>query len=190
MDAVVCQRCYSALPAFDDDEVRCVQCGAHARLLLFPALLTPPKRGRPGEALLVDGQSSCFYHPEKAAVIPCETCGRFLCTLCDIELGDRHVCPGCLASDESDARTGLDAQRALPDAVALDLALVSIIPLFWWVAVFTAPMVLFLCVQYWNTETSVVERGRWRLVLALLISITELVVIVTFLFFVVLGMVA
>lgn len=190
MDAVICQRCHSALPAVGGDEVRCDQCGAHARLLLFPALLKPPQRGRAGDALLIDGQSSCFYHPEKAAVIPCETCGRFLCALCDIELGDRHVCPGCLASDESDARTGLDSQRALPDAVALDLAVVPIIPLFWWSSVFTAPMVLFLCVQYWNAETSVVRRGRWRLILALLIAGTQLVLIVTFFFFLVLGMMA
>lgn len=190
MDAVVCQRCHSALPAFSNNEMRCSQCGAHAKLLAFPALLRPVVRGRTGETLIVDGQSSCFYHPEKAAVLPCETCGRFLCALCDIEIGDRHVCPGCLTSDESGARSGLDAQRTLPDTIALDLSIVPVLPIFWWIAVFTAPLVLFLCIQYWNTETSLVRRGRWRLILALLIAGSQLVLIVTFLFFMVLGMLA
>jgi hypothetical protein len=190
VDAVVCQRCFSALPEPGGEEIRCTQCGAHARLMIYPALLRPPDRGRVGETLMIDGQSSCFYHPEKAASVPCETCGRFLCTLCDIELGDRHVCPGCLGSDESGARSGLDAQRSLPDTIALDLSLIPLIPIFWWAILFTAPMVLFLCIQYWNAETSLIRRGRWRLILALLISGSELVVIVTFFFFILLGTLA
>lgn len=137
---------------------------------------------------MVDGQTSCFYHPEKAAVLPCETCGRFLCALCDIELGDRHVCPACLGSDASEARKGLDAERSLPDNIALDLSLLPIIPLFWWVAPFTAPMVLFICVRYWNAETSLVRSGRWRFIVALLLAGTELVIMISFLFFVILGM--
>jgi len=56
--------------------------------------------------------------------------------------------------------------------------------------VFTAPMVLFLCVRYWNAETSLVRRGRWRLILALLIAGAELVLIVTFFFYILLGMMA
>ncbi len=187
MDAVVCQRCFSALPALAGQEVRCAECRAHARLMVFPALLKPQERGTAAAPLLADGQSSCFYHPEKAATIPCDKCGRFLCTLCDIKLGDDHVCPGCLASDESDARKGLDAHRFLPDTVALDLAIVPLIPFFWGLMIFTAPMVLFLCVRYWNAETSLIQRGRWRMVLALLIAGTQLVLIVTFFFFVLLG---
>lgn len=188
MDAVVCQRCFTALPHSSREEVRCTRCGARARLALFPALLKPPEISRAGESLMVDGQTSCFYHPEKAAVLPCETCGRFLCALCDIELGDRHVCPACLGSDESEARKGLDAERSLPDNIALDLSLLPIIPLFWWVAPFTAPMVLFICVRYWNSETSLVRSGRWRFIVALLLAGTELVIMISFLFFVILGM--
>lgn len=188
MEAVVCQRCYSALPDSHGREVRCTQCGAHTRLSLFPALLKPPERGRAGDTLLVDGQSSCFYHPEKAAILPCQTCGRFLCALCDIELGDMHVCPACLGLTESEARKGLIVERALPENVALDLSILPLIPIFWWLAPFTAPMVLFVCVRYWNEETSLVRHGRWRFILALLLAGTQLVVMVTFLFFVLLGM--
>ena len=188
MEAVVCQRCFGALPSSDGNEVRCTTCGARTHLSIFPALLKPLEQGRAGDALLVSDQSSCFYHPEKAAVLPCDSCGRFLCALCDVELGDKHVCPACLGSDESDASAGLVTQRSLPDSVALDLALVPIFPIFWWLSVFTAPMVLFICVQYWNAETSIVRRGRWRLVLALLIAGSELVLIVTFLFFILLGL--
>jgi len=186
----VCQRCFGALPESRGQEVRCTQCGARTRLSVFPALLKPRERGRTGDALLVSDQSSCFYHPEKAAVLPCDTCGRFLCALCDVELGDKHVCPACLGSDESDASAGLVTNRSLPDSVALDLSIVGALPFFWWICVFTAPMVLFMCVQYWNAETSIVRHGRWRLILALLIAGSELVLIVTFFFFILLGMMA
>ena len=55
----------------------CPACGVPVQVEIFPALFRPLARGRDGEALMVEGESSCFYHPQKKAVVPCQGCGRF-----------------------------------------------------------------------------------------------------------------
>jgi hypothetical protein len=42
------------------------------------------------------GEAVCFFHPEKKAAISCQQCGRFICTLCDLPMGSRHLCPSCV----------------------------------------------------------------------------------------------
>ena len=63
-------------------------------LLVESASFLHPYADRPGritvaDALLSEGESSCFYHPNKRAVVPCDQCGRFLCTLCRVDFGQR-----------------------------------------------------------------------------------------------------
>jgi hypothetical protein len=64
---------------------------------LFPAFQSPPEEvstasGKRAE----EGEAVCFFHPEKRAESSCEQCGRFICALCDLPLGGRHLCPKCL----------------------------------------------------------------------------------------------
>ena len=40
-------------------------------------------------------QATCFFHPDKAFQACCQRCGRFVCALCDLQLGAEHVCPAC-----------------------------------------------------------------------------------------------
>ena len=79
--------------------------------------------GSIGEAIVVEGEAACFYHPGKRATVPCGVCGRFLCALCDLELNGRHVCPACLETSrrKGDLRN-LDTRRMLYDSAALSLA--------------------------------------------------------------------
>src|SRR4051812_45824912 len=96
---LLCPKCKTAV---SDDSlnrgelVACRSCAAPLQAEIFPAFFRPVALGRGGEALLVETESSCFYHPHKKAVLPCEGCGRFLCALCDCELRGRHFCPACL----------------------------------------------------------------------------------------------
>lgn len=86
--------------------------------------------------MLVDpSDASCFFHAGKKAAVACETCGRFLCSLCDLEFGGRHICPPCLAAGRKKGTLGkYDHFRlswsgvALLIAVALPLASIGLTP--------------------------------------------------------------
>jgi hypothetical protein len=96
-----CPKCRGALPppqAEGAGMAVCPRCRTRAEFEVFPAHFAGPRLGRPGEALVDASEASCFFHPEKRASIACESCGRFLCALCDLEMEGRHICPTCLAA--------------------------------------------------------------------------------------------
>jgi len=172
-----CPRCGAALDegAFNQpDLVHCPTCGDRLQIEIFPALFRPTTRGHAGDAVMVEGESSCFYHPQKKAVVPCDACGRFLCALCDCELHGEHFCPACLEVGRQKGRIKrLENQRTLYDAIALSL---SILPLLvFYFTVITAPIALYMVIRYWNAPLSMVHRTRIRLVLAGLISTAQIV---------------
>src|SRR5689334_13554458 len=96
---VQCGSCSAPVPQSlfnQPDLAPCSQCGRLLQVEVFPAFFRPIAKGRDADPLLVDGEASCFYHPQKKASLPCDACGRFLCALCDCELHGQHFCPGCL----------------------------------------------------------------------------------------------
>ena len=124
---------------------------------------------QPPERYNTDGRHpTCFYHPEKEAAVPCGTCGRYLCTLCDIEMDGGHICPMCLdrAAGEEDAT--LIASRTMYDNIALSVAIYPM--LMWPVTVLTAPISLYLCVRHWRTPLSILPRTRVRYIFAFIIA--------------------
>jgi hypothetical protein len=140
----------------------------------FPALLKERSSGTSGEALIVDDEASCFYHPKKKAVIPCGSCGRFLCSLCDVEFNGRHLCPSCLARGKRKGKIkNLQNHRILYDNIALSFAFIPILAI--WPTILTAPISLFLVIRYWNAPTSIVPRNKWRFVLAFIIAGLQIV---------------
>ena len=89
--------------------------------------------------------------------MPCGRCGRFLCALCDLDIGGRHLCPACVAdgpplttattaSGERTAGGELANERFLYDRMALTLAAAPLLFL-WPVTLFTAPVALFYAVR-------------------------------------------
>jgi hypothetical protein len=151
------------------DFTPCPACGVPLLARAFPALFRKIAPGQSAEAVMVEGESSCFYHPEKKAVTPCDSCGRFLCALCDCPLHGQHFCPACL---ESGATKGeiktLENQRPLYDHAALTLA---ILPLM-----ITAPIAIFVAIRYWNTPGSILRRTRIRFVIAIIIAVLQIIV--------------
>jgi hypothetical protein len=131
----------------------------------------------------VEGESGCFYHPAKRAVAACESCGRFLCALCDLDLNGEHICPACL---ETGRRKGklkqLENRRVLYDAVALSLATLPL--LFFWPTIITAPCALYVVVRRWNAPASLVRRGKWRMVLAAILAILEIAAWIAVVYFI------
>ena len=123
-----CPKCHGALPV-PSGEGRgiavCPRCRTRAEFEAFPALFAGPRIGRPGEPLVDASEASCFFHTEKKAIIACESCGRFLCALCDLEMDSRHICPTCLAAGrKKGALKNLDQFRITWPGIALLMTIV------------------------------------------------------------------
>src|SRR2546427_7131247 len=139
-----CPKCNAALPqsVFNRAELLpCPACAAPLQVEIFPALFRTTARGRDGEALLLEGEASCFYHPQKKAALPCQGCGRFLCALCDCELHGQHFCPACLETGRKKRKIkSLENERTLYDSIALSLAVLPVlITFFIYFTFITAP---------------------------------------------------
>lgn len=167
-----CTQCNAELTGggFNQFQLRpCPACHAELQIEIFPAWFRSPAAGQAGETVLVEGESTCFYHPNKRAVRPCDGCGRFLCALCDCELQGQHFCPTCLEVGRTKGRiTKLENRRTLYDSIALALAVWPL--LIFYFTVVTAPMALYVAVRYWNAPRSVVHRTKVRYVLAILLA--------------------
>lgn len=174
-----CPRCHRPLPSarFKSSEMSpCPTCKAVLKAEVFPAFYKPITPGTTGEELLVDHEASCFYHPNKKAVVHCENCGRFLCALCDVELNDRHLCPNCLETGRTKGKLkNLDNSRTLYDTIALNIAVVPLISvIFWFFSIVTAPAAIFVAIRYWNAPSSLLPRTKIRFILAILFAVLEI----------------
>jgi hypothetical protein len=180
MDSTLrCLSCSTAVPEvlFNQPEPKpCPQCGRLFQVEVFPAFFQPILRGRDGDPVLIEGEASCFYHPQKKATVPCEACGRFLCALCDCELHGKHFCPGCLQTGKQKGKIQkLENQRTLYDNIALALAVYPVVLLFGiYFTCITAPMALYISIRHWKTPSSVVRQSKARHVLAMIFSTLQL----------------
>jgi hypothetical protein len=141
---------------------------------VFPAFFRKIASGQNAEPVLVEGESSCFYHPQKKAVRPCDGCGRFLCALCDCELNAQHFCPTCLEVGKSKGKIkNLENRRTRYDSMALGLAILPV--LIFYLTIITAPMALYIVIRHWKSPQSIVHSNRFRFVLAGIIALLEIV---------------
>ena len=176
--AVPCSKCQTHLPGslFNlPDLTRCPKCSAPLQVEIFPAVFRRIAQGRGGEATIEETESSCFYHPQKKAILPCEACGRFLCALCDCDLDGHHYCPSCLEAGRTKGKIkSLENHRVLYDDMALAAALLTFVPPIIYFCWLTAPLSLFLAIRHWNTPTSIIHRTKARFVFAIVIALLEI----------------
>lgn len=177
---LTCDRCRTRLPVSalnTRDLVACPGCSTPLRFIVFPAYYRANAPAQVGESLLIEGESSCFYHPTKKAVVPCDGCGRFLCALCDVELDAKHLCPKCLeAAKAKGTMDTLESERYLYDSQAFGLAVAGLLLMLCmpYITVFTAPAAIFISIRHWNKPLSLLSPGRWRFVAAIVLSVFEL----------------
>src|SRR5580692_11490656 len=123
---IQCPACRAWLvegPFNQPDFVPCPACGVPLLTEIFPALFRKINTGQSAETIMVEGESSCFYHPQKKAVLPCDGCGRFLCALCDCALNGQHFCPSCLEAGKTKGKIkSLEQSRIRYYSIALSLA--------------------------------------------------------------------
>jgi len=176
LDLVRCPRCGNLLSASDcntTELVRCPSCQVRFRIEVFPALFRAIARGRPAEGILIEGESACFYHEQKKAVLPCDVCGRFRCALCDVELDNRHLCPACLQSGYKKGELNqLEKSRIIYDSAALWMAVLPMIVLP--LTILTAPAAIFLAIFSWFRPSSIVPRTRLRSYLAIAFALAQI----------------
>jgi hypothetical protein len=175
---VQCPQCRAPLMEgiFNQPELQpCPACATRLQVAVFPALYRKTGLGQSAEAIMVEGESSCFYHPQKKAVLPCDGCGRFLCTLCDCPLDGRHYCPACLETGRTKRKIqSLDNRRTLYDSIALSVAVYTLVPFFWYFTVITAPMVIYISLRYWKSPLGLLRRTRIRFIAAIFIALLQI----------------
>ena len=187
---ILCHHCHTLIPEVlfnQPDTLPCPRCHTALLVRVFPAFFQAPVAGQAAETITSTEDASCFYHPRKKAVVPCADCGRFLCALCDLEIGSRHVCPSCataaavggVAATDKTGRQGLPAgkiepKRILHDNIALSLAILPVFPV-WPLSLVCAPVSLFMAIYYWNEPArNPLPRTRVRLIFAILFSLAIL----------------
>jgi hypothetical protein len=173
--AICCGECSWPIPVEiwnREEGTRCPGCSRRVSALVFPAV-EGRRAGALPEAVIADTEASCFYHPLSRAAVPCDECGRFLCSLCDIEIDARHLCPVCFQSGvRSNKLEVVETQRTMYDTVALVLA--TFPGLLLWPAIAAAPAALWIIVRRWRAPGSVVPRTRIRFYLAALFAVAEI----------------
>lgn len=160
LGTVLCPHCSADIPAESEWE-SCPYCNKWLQIRVWPVV-----RQSANAATALADQATCFFHPDKAFQACCQRCGRFVCALCDLQLGAEHVCPTCFERGRADS--GMEASQAewryrdvLYDSIALTVGWGWI--LFWPVIVAAIPAVIFLHVKYRKAPRSyLIPRSGWR----------------------------
>lgn len=172
-------------------EAPCPLCRRVVRAAVLPAVarsgVTPPSLPEEPPA---PGEPACFYNPNRRATKTCDHCGVFISDAWAAKWGGQTVCLKCLEnlrSKRQDSR--FQAKRVLWDNISLGTALLPFllcVPLLLlgpiglpfmviclMASIVTAPTALGLSIYAWNKPRSLVPRGPWRVLSALLLSLVQ-----------------
>lgn len=151
-------------------------------ILLFPAMVRA-EESLNATAVLMDGQSSCFFHPEIPANAVCEVSGRFICHLCKTEWNGQTVSLTALQQMRDKGSLQLENKRIIWDDIACGLSLLPL--LMWPLTIITAPVAFSIAVTKWSKgPTSILRRSRWRYSLAIIFSLLQIIGWIALLFLV------
>jgi len=169
-----CAKCQTELPSTDWNSLvpfTCPGCNTPVQAIVFPAISHALPSGLP-EAKSGEGEAGCYYHDANRATRTCDECGRFLCSVCDLDAGQRHLCPNCFNGYLVAGRSPEFVQRrTLYDSIALTLALVPNLLIFTVYFTFlTAPAVVGFTIWSWKKPGAITPRSKWRFIVALMIA--------------------
>jgi hypothetical protein len=140
---------------------RCPYCETQLQIRTWPVT-----RQTANAVAAMTDQATCFFHPDKAYQACCGRCGRFVCALCDLELGAEHVCPTCfeggLGGNDVDGGAAEWRHRdVLYDSIAVTIGWCWIF--VWPLIVAAIPGVIFLHAKYRKAPRSyLIPRSGWR----------------------------
>ena len=166
--ALSCPRCYAKLPGPAE---RCTNCRSKLESLTFVAA-TPPSAS--ASLLSANGGADCFFCPEHPATDSCVSCGRFVCTRCEVDWAGQKTCLTCLhAGREVREDNRFLTKRTLWDNLALSLLIwpAVVVPFYGLMfSLLASPVAIFIIIKNWNASRGIVPRGRARQIIALIIS--------------------
>jgi len=169
----LCVSCREPLPTESLralDFFPCAVCATPQRVELFPALERPVSGPQPGEPVVVAGEATCYFHDDKRAAAACESCGLFVCRLCEIPVDGKSRCPKCVETGATTGKLpGLVAFRNRYSYSALWLVTVGLFMFF-----ITAPLALYIGYKYRNEPKSLVRKDRGAMTLAMTLAVLEL----------------
>lgn len=168
-----------------EGRVSCPYCHVPLLVEVYPALARPLADLAQSPQASLEGDSTCFNHAGYRATVPCDSCGRFLCNLCDLAIGGRHLCPDCVQRSMQENAPGMTTERMLWDRLAMSLAVLPVITIYF--TLLTAPAAIWISVRHWKSPGSLVAPGRWRFVLASLFAAMQLSMWVLIIWFVAQG---
>lgn len=167
---IECPKCKAALSENVINSFKlttCNACGVPLRVDAFPAIYKKPEAGASGENITHSSEAGCYYHQKKKAIIHCSMCGRFLCALCNLEIGNQNLCPVCLETGEKKKKLDiLEYHRILYDSIALFLAVLPFTLIFWFLSPVSAPAALFIAIRFWKAPTGLTHRTKIRFIAA------------------------
>ena len=180
LGSLTCPACGAALgpDGLDDaQEATCPSCHVGLRGQVFRAWWTPTSLGAPSFERAMDGEAVCFFHPANRAALPCDSCGRFLCTVCDMPVGSRHLCPVCLSKGLGKEKLPeIIPRRFLWSRTSLLLGVFPILlAIFLWPVLFvTGGTAMIVALVGWKRPGSLVfGRQRWGAIAGLVLGLIQ-----------------
>lgn len=187
---LTCPACGTGLGPYGLDaaqEAACPSCRAVLRGHLFRAWSSPASQGGASFERAMDGEAVCFFHPANRALLPCDACGRFLCSICDLPVGSRHLCPVCLSKGLGKEKLSeIVPRRFLWSKTAMWLGALPILFSFTFILIFsffaTGGAAILIALIGWKRPGSLVRgRQRWAAVVGILLGLFQIAAWVGFL---------
>lgn len=162
--------------ANEQSETSCIACRHTVTGLLFPRALAPASPPPLPVAAPIPGDAVCFYDPARKATGLCDQCGVLVSDDWSAHWGNRKICLRCLEKlRESGRDSRFESSRLMWDNICLLLSLAVLNPFVPYVAAITAPLALILGLRAWKRPRSLVHRSRFRLVVALVFSLLQII---------------
>lgn len=133
----------------------CPSCSSQILVELYPSAFNKDQTNDIGKKITLDDDASCFYHPEKKADLVCDTCGRMICSLCEVAFQNKNICPSCLEKGKIKGKIkDMENYRFRYDELAL---MVALLPLFIFppASLITAFIALYIGIKYRNKPSGI-----------------------------------
>jgi len=176
-DLVQCPFCKRKIPpSFYNLELGetflCPRCKRTLAIYAYPALYKKKEIRVEAKAASLD-DATCYYHPKKKAEEVCDNCGRFLCGLCVLPLGEQNLCSACLEIQRSKSDGSFELQPSQIRKDKLAVALVILPLLFWPFTLFTAPAALVVVIRNWNKKFFFAQNSRLSFSFAFIFALLQ-----------------
>ena len=165
--------------------ISCPSCHTSQEVFVFPEFSKAMPSVPVKKISELGNEASCFYHEKNQASRVCDNCGVFICSLCNLEMGEFHYCPKCVSLKMKTGSDDIPAQDVrLYDNKALLFAFLPVFLIFSIYFTFiTAPISLFIVFRYWDKQKTFLPRTKWMFIIAGLFSSVQIIAWLVFFFF-------